>query len=81
MLVGRWGRWAHRMCSYGALSAGIYGGYRRTIWGQMCFWRAPLYGVLYRGAREGSVYGGTGLYGDVPLRAALQRDVGVAGMP
>ncbi|NXB71947.1 IF4G1 factor, partial [Donacobius atricapilla] len=29
-----------------------------------------LYGLVYRGAREGSVYGNSGLYGGVPLRAA-----------
>ncbi|NXO33831.1 IF4G1 factor, partial [Locustella ochotensis] len=29
-----------------------------------------LYGLVYRGAREGSVYGSRGLYGSVPLRAA-----------
>ncbi|KAF1515114.1 Eukaryotic translation initiation factor 4 gamma 1, partial [Eudyptes sclateri] len=34
---------------------------------------APLYGVVYRGAREGSVYGGRGVYGCIPVRAALQR--------
>ncbi|NXU32552.1 IF4G1 factor, partial [Thalassarche chlororhynchos] len=33
----------------------------------------PLYGVVYRGAREGSVYGDRGVYGGVPVRAALQR--------
>ncbi|NXE76179.1 IF4G1 factor, partial [Cochlearius cochlearius] len=34
---------------------------------------APLYGVVYRGAREGNVYGGGGVFGGVPVRAALQR--------
>ncbi|NXD27935.1 IF4G1 factor, partial [Spelaeornis formosus] len=29
-----------------------------------------LYGLLYRGAREGSVYGNRGLYGSAPVRAA-----------
>ncbi|NXY26338.1 IF4G1 factor, partial [Atrichornis clamosus] len=32
-----------------------------------------LYWLVYRGAREGSVYGVRGLYGSVPVRAALQR--------
>ncbi|NWI41383.1 IF4G1 factor, partial [Picathartes gymnocephalus] len=31
-----------------------------------------LYGLVYRGAREGSVYGKRSLYGSVPVRAALQ---------
>ncbi|NXJ41235.1 IF4G1 factor, partial [Ciconia maguari] len=52
------------------------GGYRRVTWGQMCFWGTPLYGVVYRGAREGRVYGGRGVYGGVPIRAARQRAVG-----
>ncbi|NXL02531.1 IF4G1 factor, partial [Mesembrinibis cayennensis] len=39
----------------------------------------PLYGVACRGAREGSVYGGRGVYGGVPVRAALQRGRGGPG--
>ncbi|NXI01748.1 IF4G1 factor, partial [Pachycephala philippinensis] len=31
-----------------------------------------LYGLVYRGAREGSVYGDRGLYRSVPVRAVLQ---------
>ena len=59
----------------------VQGGYRRETWGQMCFWGAPLYGVVYRGAREGSIYGGRGMYGGVPIRTALQRSVGVCWDP
>ncbi|NXC01399.1 IF4G1 factor, partial [Orthonyx spaldingii] len=33
---------------------------------------AHLYGLVYSGAREGSVYGDRGLYGSVPVRAVLQ---------
>lgn len=57
------------------------GGYRRVTWGQLCFWGAPLYGVVYRGAREGSINGGRGACGDLPIRAALQRGVGVCRDP
>ncbi|NXW80387.1 IF4G1 factor, partial [Hirundo rustica] len=32
---------------------------------------ARLYGLVYRGAREGGVYGNRGLYGSVPVRAAV----------
>ncbi|NXM47278.1 IF4G1 factor, partial [Gymnorhina tibicen] len=34
-----------------------------------------LYVLVYRGAREGSVYGVRGLYGSVPVRAVLQSSV------